>query len=259
MRADKALVELKIFLTRTKAQQAIKDGIVTYQGQVITKPGTDISDTAQLSIVGEIMPYVSRGGLKLEKALHHFQIDLKGKTVLDIGSSTGGFSDCALQHGAKHIIAIDTGTNQMDSQLRQDKRISLFEQTDFRSFPIEKMSKAQVAVIDISFLSVTKILKKLASLQNIQEVICLIKPQFECGKEIADKYKGVVLNQQVHIDILNNLILAFQQNGFFIQGLTFSPITGGSGNIEYLAYFSHQAQRPFNIEQKVQQAFQKLK
>ena len=258
-RIDKVLVEQNFFPTRSKASQAIADKIVSYQGKIVTKASIDISDPSQLSIIGEKMPYVSRGGLKLEKALHIFQIDLKDKIVLDIGSSTGGFSDCALQHGAQHIIAIDTGTDQMDPLLRQDKRISLFEKTDFRTFSQKDMSKAQIAMIDISFLSVTKILNKLETLTNLQGIICLIKPQFECGKEIADKYKGVVLNQQVHRDILTNLILAFQQKGFCIQGLTFSPITGGSGNIEYLAYFTHQAAVPIDIQQEVQQAFQKLR
>ena len=178
MRIDKALVEQNIFPTRAKAQQAIRDGIVAYQGKIIIKTSTDITEPTQLSIIGEKMPYVSRGGLKLEKALNTFQIDLTGKIVLDIGSSTGGFSDCALQHGARHIIAVDTGTNQMDSILRKDKRISLFEQTDFRTFPTENMIQVQIAVIDISFLSVTKILDKLSSLPNLQGIVCLIKPKF---------------------------------------------------------------------------------
>lgn len=259
MRIDKALVEQNIFPTRAKAQQAIRDGIVAYQGKIIIKTSADITEPTQLSIIGEKMPYVSRGGLKLEKALNTFQIDLTGKIVLDIGSSTGGFSDCALQHGARHIIAVDTGTNQMDSILRKDKRISLFEQTDFRTFPIENMIQVQIAVIDISFLSVTKILDKLSSLANLQGIVCLIKPQFECGKELADKYKGLVLNQQVHIDVLSKVILAFSQKDFFIQDLTFSPITGGSGNIEYLAYFTHQQSPCPDISKQVQTAFQRLR
>ena len=259
MRIDKVLVEQNIFPTRAKAQQAIRDGIITYQGKTITKSSTEITDPIQLSIIGEKMPYVSRGGLKLEKALNTFKIDLNSKVILDIGSSTGGFSDCALQHGAKHVIAIDTGTDQMDPILRQDNRISLFEQTDFRIFPISNMAEAQVAVIDISFLSVTKIIDKLSSLPNLQEIVCLIKPQFECGKELADKYKGVILNQQVHQDILKKVISAFSKKNLFIKDLTFSPITGGSGNIEYLAYFTHQTTNFLDVCQEIQKAFQQLR
>jgi len=259
MRLDKVLVEYKFFPTRSKAQQAIDAGIVFYQGKIATKASMDILDHSQVEVIGQQMPYVSRGGLKLEKALTTFQIDLTDQIVLDIGSSTGGFSDCALQHGAKHIIAIDTGTNQMDSKLRNDKRISLFEQTDFRNMPNEKISDAQTAVIDISFLSISKILDKLTSLPSLETIICLIKPQFECGKEIADKYKGVVLNKQIHTDILTHLINCFWDKGLFIQGLTFSPITGGSGNIEYLAYFTHNAPISLDILQEVTEAFKQLK
>ena len=160
MRIDKALVEYDFFPTRAKAQQAIDDGIVTYQGRVVTKSSMDITDPKFLQLQGDKMPYVSRGGLKLRKALDVFKIDLTDRIVVDIGSSTGGFTDCALQHGAAHVIAIDTGTNQMDPSLRFDARITLLEQTDFRDTTNEQLSTAQVAVIDISFLSVTKILPK---------------------------------------------------------------------------------------------------
>ena len=204
------------------------------------------------------MPFVSRGGLKLEKALTLFKINLTGKIVLDIGSSTGGFSDCALQHGAQHIIAVDTGTNQMDSILRQDKRISLFEQTDFRTLAAKHLDKVQLATIDISFLSVTKILDKLITIPNLDEIICLIKPQFECGKEIANKYKGVIKNPTIHQTILKDVITAFEQHHFNIKNLTFSPITGVSGNIEYLGYFTKLPPVLVDINAIVHDAFNTL-
>ena len=255
MRIDKVLVEYKFFSTRNKAQHAIKEGIVSYQGKVVQKANTEITDISQVKITGEKMPYVSRGGLKLEKALTAFQIDLTNQIVLDIGSSTGGFSDCALQHGARHIIAIDTGTNQMDTGLRKDPRISLFEQTDFRTISIDKIKTAQVAMIDISFLSISKILDRLASLEALNTIICLIKPQFECGKTIADKYKGVIRDAPTHVQILTSLITLLHSKQFFVHGLTFSPITGSSGNIEYLAYLTRIPCPVPPIEQTVHTAF----
>lgn len=260
MRIDKALVEYKFFTTRAKAQQAIDDGIVTYQGRAVTKSSLDITDPKFLQLQGDKMPYVSRGGLKLQKALDVFNIDLTNRIVIDIGSSTGGFTDCALQHGAKHVIAIDTGTNQMDTSLRFDPRITLLEQTDFRDLSSKQLVNVQIAIIDISFLSVTKILQKLSTLPQLDQVICLIKPQFECGKEIADKYKGIVLNRDVHQDLLKKVIQAFADVHLFLQDLTFSPITGGSGNIEYLAYFKKSSDsNNIDISPIVQEAFAKLR
>lgn len=238
MRIDQALVQKQLLRTRTKAKKALLDGIVFYDGKQIRKPSFDVQDLSLLEIRGLIMPYVSRGGLKLEKALKVFKIDLQGKIMLDIGSSTGGFTDCALKNGIKSVIAVDVGTNQLDMHLRDLSTVTLYEQTDFRDMDLSLLLKVQFATIDISFISVKKILDKLSHLPQLEEVICLIKPQFECGKEVAYRYHGVIKNQQVHQDILKGIISAFSEHQFYCQGLTFSPIAGGSGNREYLAYFT---------------------
>ena len=238
MRLDIALVQNKLIDTRTKAKAAIQQGLVFYKGQPVTKPSLDIQDISAITIQGQIMPYVSRGGLKLEKALQVFQINLKNQIVLDIGSSTGGFTDCALQHGAKRVIAVDVGKEQMVESLRLNPAITLYEQTDFRTIEADKISSCTVAVSDVSFISITKMIPKLKEMPNLTDLICLIKPQFECGKEMADKYHGVIKNKKIHESILNQIVKTFQENNFYLQNLTFSPIHGGSGNIEYLAHFT---------------------
>lgn len=238
MRLDVALVQQKLIDTRTKAKATIEAGIVFYKSEMVTKPSQDIQDLDKLEIRGIPCPYVSRGGLKLEKALQEFKIDLKGKTVLDIGSSTGGFTDCALQHGAKQVVAVDVGKDQLVSSLRNNPAVVVYEQTDFRTIDINKIADCTIAVSDVSFISITKMIPKLKEMPNLADLICLIKPQFECGKEIADKYHGVIKDKKVHEQVLKKVITAFQGNGFHLQNLTFSPIHGGSGNVEYLAHFS---------------------
>ena len=255
MRIDQALIEKQLFKTRTKAKEALLAGLVFYSGKQIKKPSFDVSDLSFLEIKGEVMPYVSRGGLKLEKALHEFRIDLHGKIVLDIGSSTGGFTDCALKNGAKSVIAVDVGTKQMDTSLRDLPTVSLYEQTDFRDIDLNLIQKVQFATIDVSFISVKKMLNKLSQLPQLKEIICLIKPQFECGKDIADKYHGVIKNAQIHQSILTDIVSAFSEYQFYCQGLTFSPIAGGSGNREYLAYFTKDKGLCPNYQKVVTQAF----
>ena len=208
-----------------------------------------------IEIKGEKLKYVSRGGLKLEKAIHEFNIDLKGKILLDIGSSTGGFSDCAIQNGINEIYAIDVGSNQFDKRLRENDKIHLYENTDFRNIDNTIISRCDIASIDVSFISVTKLMSKLESLNNLKEIVCLIKPQFECGKDIADKYKGVPLNKEVHENIILNIINSFMNIGFMINGLTYSPIKGGNGNIEYLAYFKKDGKKEVNVSKVVSDAF----
>ena len=259
MRIDQALVEGNFFKTRTKAKEAVLAGVVFFAGKKVEKPSLDVSDSSLLQIKGKIMPYVSRGGLKLEKALCQFDIDLRGKIVLDIGSSTGGFTDCALKNGAKEVIAVDVGTDQLDASLRDSPNIMLYEQTDFRDIDLAFIQKAQFITIDVSFISVKKLLEKLNQLSALEGIICLIKPQFECGKEIADKYHGIIKNAQIHQNILEDVISSFSKYQFYCQGLTFSPITGGSGNREYLAYFTKiQTNYHPSIKEIVNQAFQQL-
>lgn len=254
-RIDIELVKRGIFETRNKAQNEIKNKIVYCNNVCITKPAFDVTDTDIIEIKGEKLKYVSRGGLKLEKAIKEFNINLNDKILIDIGSSTGGFSDCAIQNGIKKVYAIDVGTNQFDKNLRQNNKINLYENTDFRNIDNNIINDANIASIDVSFISVTKLTNKLKELTNLKEVICLIKPQFECGKEISDKYKGVPLNKEVHKSVIENVIKSFKDNNYYINSLTSSPIKGGNGNIEYLAYFKRDKERSINIEEVVNKAF----
>ena len=235
-RLDIELVNRNLIETRAKAQEAIKSGLIYCNNKCITKNSFQVDENDVLTIKGELLKYVSRGGLKLEKAISSFNIDLKNKIMCDIGSSTGGFSDCAIQNGVKEIFAIDVGSNQFDSKLRNLENIYLYENTDFRSMDINLLENVNLVTIDVSFISVIKLINKIAMLPNCTEIVCLVKPQFECGKEIADKYKGVIINKNVHYDVINNLISEFKKIGFNTNGLAHSPIKGGSGNIEYLLY-----------------------
>lgn len=254
-RIDIELVKRGIFETRNKAQNEIKNKIVYCNNICITKPAFDVTENDIIEIKGEKLKYVSRGGLKLEKAIKEFNIDLKDKTLIDIGSSTGGFSDCALQNGIKKVYAIDVGTDQFDKNLRLNNKINLYENTDFRNIDNNIINDANIASIDVSFISVTKLTSKLKELTNLKEVICLIKPQFECGKEISDKYRGVPLNKEVHKSVIENVIKSFKDNNYYINNLTSSPIKGGNGNIEYLAYFKRDKERSINVEELVNKAF----
>ena len=177
--------------------------------------------------------------------------------VMDIGSSTGGFSDCALKHGASSIVAVDVGTNLMHESLRDDPRIDLHEQTNFKEFDNKYFRNIDMAVCDVSFISLKRIIDKIASEDVKIDMVCLIKPQFECGKEIADKYKGIILNKQIHIDIINDMINYFNEKGFYVKNLTSSPIRGGDGNIEYLTLISNKidSNKDINIEDLVYNTF----
>ena len=237
MRIDVVLVNLGLFESRNRAANALRDGAVFYGEQKITKPSFDVENPDLISVRGAVMPYVSRGGLKLEHALNKFHIDLFGRNMIDIGSSTGGFCDVALRHGVGHIVAVDTGTNQMHKSLRGHKKIDLHEQTDFRHIDDSCVADVDIATIDVSFISVTKILDKLATLPKLREVICLIKPQFECGPEISARFRGVIRDAAVRAAAVENVVAAFVARGFECRGVTQSPIAGGSGNIEFLAHF----------------------
>lgn len=254
-RIDIELVKRGIFETRNKAQNEIKNKIVYCNNVCITKPAFDVTDTDIIEIKGEKLKYVSRGGLKLEKAIKEFKVDLKDKTLIDIGSSTGGFSDCAIQNGIKKVYAIDVGTNQFDKNLRQNNKINLYENTDFRNIDNNIINDANIASIDVSFISVTKLTNKLKELTNLKEIICLIKPQFECGKELSDKYRGVPLNKEVHSTVINKVIESFKENDYYINNLTSSPIKGGNGNIEYLAYFKRDNESKIDINEVINEAF----
>lgn len=254
-RIDIELVKRGIFETRNKAQNEIKNKIVYCNNVCITKPSFDVTDTDIIEIKGEKLKYVSRGGLKLEKAIKEFNINLNDKILIDIGSSTGGFSDCAIQNGIKKVYAIDVGTNQFDKNLRQNNKVNLYENTDFRNIDNNIINDANIASIDVSFISVTKLTSKLKELTNLSEIICLIKPQFECGKELSDKYRGVPLNKEVHSTVINKVIESFKENDYYINSLTSSPIKGGNGNIEYLAYFKRNNESKIDINEVINEAF----
>ena len=256
MRIDVALVNAGFFESRNRAADAIKNGAVFYGEQKITKPSFIIENTDLISVRGNVMPFVSRGGLKLAHALKVFHINMSLRNMIDIGSSTGGFSDVALRNGVAHIVAVDTGRDQMHKSLRNNPKIDLHEQTDFRNLDDSLIKDIDIATIDVSFISVTKILDKLATLPKLQEVVCLIKPQFECGPEISTRYRGVIRNQDVHKSVIKNVLDAFESHGFGCVGLDKSPIEGGSGNIEYLAHFIHGKQGiDIDIEATVLGAF----
>lgn len=247
-RLDNELVDRNLFKTRSKAQQAIKSGIIYCDKKQITKCGFEVSELTNIEIKGEILKYVSRGGLKLEKALKIWNIDLKEKIMIDIGSSTGGFSDCALQNGISKVYAVDVGTEQFDKTLAQNEKINLFERTDFRKMDANNILDANFITIDVSFISVTKLVSKISDLINVKEIVCLIKPQFECGKEIADRYKGIIVDKQVHKDVIKKVLKAFEDIEFMCAGLTFSPIKGGDGNVEYLAYLKKENAEDYAIK-----------
>ena len=250
-RLDIYLVENMGIKSRSKAQELIRGGFVTCNGKKVSKTGLFVSEKDDIKILqNDVLKYVSRGGLKLEKAIQEFELDLTGKTILDIGSSTGGFTDCALQHGAKKIVAVDVGTDIMDAGLRKDPRVELHENTDIRDFDIDKEEYKDITlcVCDASFISLPVALSKLGPSGKEFNLVTLIKPQFECGQKVASKYKGVIADKQVHKEVLSKVLSGMKELGFSLQKLTFSPITGGDGNIEYLALFSHGREINSNYE-----------
>lgn len=236
-RLDLLLVERGHFDSREKAKAAIMAGLVWQGSERLDKAGTKVARNAELIVKGAAHPYVGRGGLKLEKAIRAFGLDLQGVVMLDIGASTGGFTDCALQHGASYVYAVDVGYNQLDWSLRRDARVCVMERTNFRHMAPDALSgpRPGFATIDVSFISLRLILPPLiAMLEPHGRVVALIKPQFEAGREQVGK-SGVVRDRQVHASVLRE-VLAFSDGlGFALQNLTFSPVTGGEGNIEFLA------------------------
>ena len=259
MRLDNYLVEKGFILSRSKSQMAIKNGNI-YVDKCIKKNSFQVNDNNLIEIKGELLKYVSRAGYKLEKAIDVFKLNLNNKIMIDIGSSTGGFCDCALKNNVSKIYAIDVGTNQMVDEIKNNEKVYLFENTDFRNIDSIKFNDANLITIDVSFISVTKIIPKISELKNIEEIVCLIKPQFECGKDIADKYKGIVLNKDIHFEVINKIIKEFNNIGFYNNGFTSSPIKGGSGNIEYLVYLTKNNNNNYkcNIKEVIDKVFKEL-
>ena len=254
-RLDSYLVTHNLVSTRNKGQYEIEKGNVLVNGKVVTKASFKVSDEDRIK-VNNSFDYVSKGALKLLKAKEVFNIDFNNKVMLDIGSSTGGFSEVALRNNIKKVIAVDVGKNQFDDKLKQDNRVELHEETDIRNFIINE--KIDIVTIDVSFISVTKFIDKIKEI-NPKEIILLIKPQFECGKEVADKYKGVPLNKKVHREVIERIISEFKNINYNIQELTYSPITGGSGNIEYLGFFTKDKINDIDIFSIIEKSFKNFK
>lgn len=240
-RLDVILVKRGYFQSREKARSSIMAGIVFVNNERVDKPGAKFSDDIQVDIKSNINPYVSRGGLKLEKTLKIFSINLKGKTAIDIGASTGGFTDCMLKNGAIKVFAIDVGYGQLAWELRNDERVICMERTNIRYVKPDDIGMlADFASIDVSFISLKKVLPVAKELINDHgEIVCLVKPQFEAGREKVGKH-GVVREPEVHKEVIESIVSFAIETGLKVKGLDYSPIKGPEGNIEYLLYLSKQ-------------------
>ncbi len=240
-RLDVLLVTKGFFETREKARKNIMAGLVFVDGIRIDKAGESVKVSSQIEVKGDAIPYVSRGGLKLEKAMKEFSMHLEGKVCMDVGASTGGFTDCMLKNGASKVFAVDVGYGQLAWQLRNDPRVECMERTNIRYVKLEDIGQMlDFASIDVSFISLRLVLPAVKSmLKECGEIIALIKPQFEAGRDKVGK-KGVVRDKKVHEEVINNIIRFAIENGFTVKGITFSPIKGPEGNIEYLIYLVNQ-------------------
>ena len=250
-RLDKILVDLGYFENKSKASAAILAGNVMIGTEVITKAGYQIDPSKEYDFNVKSMPFVSRGGFKLKKALESFDVVVKDRICLDAGASTGGFTDCLLQNGAKFVYAADVGYGQLDWKIRSSEQVKTIEKTNLRTCEwtdiyAEGETPADLLVSDLSFISLEKILPNLKTLMNqdFHEMICLIKPQFEAGKDLVEK-GGVVKDKKVHADVINNVINCVKGLGYTIKGLTYSSIKGPAGNIEYLIWFTTEAVEEF--------------
>ena len=262
MRLDVLLVERGLQESRQKAQATIMSGLVFINGQRTDKPGTPVAEDAAVEIRGSTLRYVSRGGLKLEKALEIWPIDLRGKICMDVGASTGGFTDCMLQNGAAKVYAIDVGYGQLAWSLRSDGRVVCLERTNARGLTREQVpEEPDFSSVDVSFISLKLILPAIASvLRDGGEAVCLIKPQFEAGKDKVGK-KCVVRDPAVHLEVLERFLVHAAQADFCIKGLDFSPVRGPEGNIEYLGFLQAGAGecRGFDLKELVDRSHQALK
>lgn len=264
-RLDKYLTDLGYFDTKSKAAAAIIAGNVKINDEYITKAGFQINPAKEYDIEVKSMPYVSRGGFKLKKAIDTFQPDIKDRVCFDAGASTGGFTDCLLQNGAKFVYAADVGYGQLDWKIRSDNRVKTIEKTNLKICSFEDIYNpedevADFLVSDLSFISLTKVLENLKKLlkPDFHEMICLIKPQFEAGKDKIEK-GGVVRSKETHVEVINNVLDFAKSLGYSIEGLTYSSIKGPAGNIEYLVWLTTDKKSTnFEIDKIVNDAFKKL-
>lgn len=260
-RLDKILTDKGYFETKSKAQAAIMAGDVRVDGVIITKAGFLFEEKENTVFEIKSMPFVSRGGFKLNKAVKEFNIDLKGVVCLDAGASTGGFTDCMLQNGAKKVYSVDVGYGQIAWKLRTNEKVKVIEKVNVKNCNVndiynENDERASFLTMDLSFISITKVLPNLIKLANPQffEIVSLIKPQFEAGKEQVGK-NGVVREKSTHTEVINNIVNYAKTAGLYTKALSFSPIKGPKGNIEYLIYLSPKPQNNIlNIEDVVNSA-----
>lgn len=263
-RLDILLVKRNLVESREKAKAVIMSGNVFVDGQREDKAGAAFKEEVSIEVKGPVQPYVSRGGLKLEKALNSFDVTVKGKVCTDVGSSTGGFTDCMLQNGVVKVFAIDVGRGQLDWKLRQDSRVVCMEKTNIRYVtPMDIGEPVDFSSIDVSFISLTKVLMPVKDyLKEEGEVVALIKPQFEAGREKVGK-KGVVREKSTHLEVIEKVSTYASTIGFEVKGLAYSPIKGPEGNIEYLLHLQKNGVKGIfsvdrAIEKTVSQAFETL-
>lgn len=260
-RLDVLLVKRNLAPSREKAKAVIMAGSVLVDGQREDKAGAMFPDTVQITVKGNTLPYVSRGGLKLEKAMTHFGLSLEGKVCMDVGASTGGFTDCMLQNGAVKVYSVDVGHGQLDWKLRNDERVVCMERTNIRYVTPENIAEpVQFVSIDVSFISLTKVLLPVRNLmEKSAQMVCLIKPQFEAGREKVGK-KGVVRDPKVHEEVIHQVIAYARSISFGVLHLEFSPIKGPEGNIEYLLHLiklpegAEALEAEISVEETVKQA-----
>lgn len=248
-RLDVLLVNRGLADSREKAKAIIMSGNVYVDGQKEDKAGSSFNETVNIEVRGNTLKYVSRGGLKLEKAMENFDVTIEGKICMDVGSSTGGFTDCMLQNGAVKVYSVDVGHGQLAWKLRNDERVVCMEKTNIRYVTPEDIAdKIDFSSIDVSFISLTKVLLPVKNLLTDDgQIVCLIKPQFEAGREKVGK-KGVVRDIEVHLEVVNKIVTFLIENEFNILGLSFSPIKGPEGNREYLVYFTKDKEKKGSFE-----------
>ncbi len=258
-RLDVLLVEKGLYPSREQARAAIMAGEVLVGGNKIDKAGTAVDCAAEIRLLGKRLPYVSRGGLKLEKAIHSFHLDLQGLTILDIGASTGGFVDCALQNGAAKVYAVDVGHNQLVWKLRTDSRVVVLEKTNARYLDKNIIpEEIDMLTADVSFISLTLALPAAVEhlLKDGGQVAALIKPQFEAGRAAVGK-GGIVRDKETHREVIQKILEAFDQMQLAVQALDYSPITGADGNIEYLIYaVKNGSRQAIDMDKTIEAAWQ---
>ena len=257
-RLDVMMVNRGLAESREKAKAIIMSGIVYVDNIKEDKAGSTFDEKAQIEVRGNTLKYVSRGGLKLEKAMTHFGVTLEGKICMDVGASTGGFTDCMLQNGAVKVYSVDVGHGQLAWKLRNDERVVCMEKTNIRYVtPDDIEDRIAFASIDVSFISLTKVLPPVKELLTDDgEIVCLIKPQFEAGREKVGK-KGVVRDQKVHVEVVEMIVDFARQIGFKTLDLSYSPIKGPEGNIEYLLYITKdqtKENKEFDIKAMVEES-----